>query len=205
MDTRRRSLIRAGLAGATLALLPARAASTTPSAMEGPFYPQTLPRDRDNDLVQYGESGEMAEGEITELHGRILDIEGRPLAGAKVEIWQCDARGRYHHVDDYGRGRRDDGFQGYGRTQTSADGSYRFRTIKPAPYPGRTPHIHCKVRARGYRGLTTQLYVAGDPRNERDGLFRSLAPEEQALVQAEWIRGGDASAPYRARFDLVLA
>jgi protocatechuate 3,4-dioxygenase beta subunit len=98
---------------------------------------------------------------------------GEALADAKVEIWQCDAGGVYHHVGEHSRG-ADPNFQGYGRAHTAGDGAFRFRTIKPVPYPGRTPHIHVIVGAANGRKLTTQLYVAGEPQNERDGLFRSI-------------------------------
>lgn len=200
--TRRRCL----LAGAAALLAPQAHAAllATPHQTEGPFYPWKLPLDRDNDLLRIGGSGATARGEIAHLSGRVLDASGQPLVGARVEIWQCDANGHYHHVDDRDPDGRDPHFQGYGHTQTAPDGGYRFRTIKPVPYPGRTPHIHFKVRA-GTRELSTQLYVRDDPRNARDFLFRSLDEDERERVQARFVTVDPAEAGWVARFDLVLA
>jgi protocatechuate 3,4-dioxygenase beta subunit len=115
-----------------------------------------------------------AQGIVTHLRGRVLNVAGSPLPGAIVEIWQCDAYGRYRHPRDR-QGGRDAGFQGRGRVVAGSDGSYAFRTIKPVPYPGRTPHIHLAVAAPGQAtALVTQLYVAGEPLNGRDGLFNGL-------------------------------
>jgi len=176
----------------------------TPRQTEGPFYPVTLPLDSDNDLVSVSGAQAKARGTIAHVSGRVLDSAGAPLANARVEIWQCDWQGIYLHPRDGGQNRRDTGFQGFGATTTAADGSYRFRTIKPVPYTGRTPHIHFKVMA-GNRELTTQMYVAGEPGNERDFLYRNLgtaaplvtvtlAPAPQ--VEAEALSG---------RFDIVMS
>src|SRR5207249_8260993 len=100
-----------------------------------------------------------AMGQVTHVSGRILNRRGETVRGALVEIWQCDARGIYNHPQQPDRGRRDTGFQGYGRTEVDAGGRYAFRTIRPVAYPGRTPHIHFKVHAPGVGLLTTQMYV----------------------------------------------
>lgn len=141
----------------------------TPRQTAGPFYPLALPPDSDNDLVHVAGRPAAAGGTIAQIGGRVLDRAGRPLAGTQVEIWQCDANGRYHHVRD-GRGDRplDDNFQGYGRTATDQTGLYRFLTIRPVPYPGRTPHIHFAVSGRGFERLVTQMYIAGEAANDRD-------------------------------------
>jgi len=122
----------------------------------------------------------------------------------RIEIWQCDANGRYHHPDDPGRGPLDANFQGFGHTVTDAEGRYRFRTIRPVEYPGRTPHIHVAVRPEWDPPFVTQLYVRGDPRNERDFLFRRIPAERRHLVQADFtaVNGGDALLA--AVFDIVL-
>ena len=204
-DPHRRLLLRAALGGVGISALPALAQilSATARQTEGPFYPLQLPLDQDNDLAQVQGQGRLARGQIAHLTGRVLDASGRPLGGARVEIWQCDANGTYHHPDDSGE--RDPAFQGFGHTLTAADGSYQFRTIRPMPYVGRTPHIHYRIRpAGGGRGLSTQLYVKDDPRNAGDFLFRSLDPVQAAHLQAafEPYDGGDASLI--ARFDPVL-
>jgi protocatechuate 3,4-dioxygenase, beta subunit len=149
--------------------------ATTPQQTEGPFYPVAFPADMDNDLVQVRGQAARAMGTVLHLEGRILDSSGRPLAGSLVEIWQCDARGIYDHPRQSGREHRDSAFQGYGRMMADADGRYRFRTLKPVAYPGRTPHIHFKVATGAGNQLTSQFYIAGEPQNERDFVFREAA------------------------------
>ena len=140
----------------------------TPSQTEGPFYPDRLPTDQDNDLVRTGDFGQTAEGQIAYLGGGIYDQEGFPLAGAKIEIWQCDARGVYLHSADPRHKTRDSGFQGYGFWVTRDDGLFQFKTIRPVAYPGRVPHIHVKITAANGASLTTQFYAEGDPGLEDD-------------------------------------
>jgi len=206
--TRRRALA----AGASLAALalgdPAAAARliATPAQTEGPFYPLTLPLDRDNDLVKVAGQPGLAKGTITHVFGQVLDPGGRPMKDARVEIWQCDAQGHYHHPGDR-RGQADPAFQGYGQTLSAADGAYRFRTIRPVAYPGRTPHIHFKVKAPGTPELTTQMYVAGEPGNARDMVLNQIRdPEARArvIVALEPAAGLEASA-LQGRFDIVLS
>jgi protocatechuate 3,4-dioxygenase beta subunit len=147
----------------------------TPAQIAGPFYPVTLPRDSDNDLIQVTGHNATAKGTVTYLAGRVLDPTGRPVSGARIEIWQCDANGRYHNVrDDRADHVIDENFQGYGQTMTHESGGYRFRTIRPVPYPGRTPHIHFAVSGAGLSRFTTQMYVAGEPGNDRDGLLMGV-------------------------------
>src|SRR5262249_30669754 len=119
--------------------------------------------------------GGTARGTVIHLGGRGLDTAGQPVSGARVEIWQCDANGRYHYVRDERAGPPpDEDFQGYGQTTTDGTGSYRFVTIRPLPYPGRTPHIHFAVSGFGFPSLVTQMYVAGEPQNERDGVLMGV-------------------------------
>ena len=140
----------------------------TPGRTEGPFYPDKLPLDTDNDLILISDSLTPAVGEITHLTGRILDAKGSPIKDATIEIWQCDANQVYVHTSDSGpkKDQQDKNFQGYGRFTTAAAGEYRFRTIKPVPYPGRpAPHIHFKVKKGGRELLTSQINIAGHPGN----------------------------------------
>src|SRR5205823_7986622 len=118
----------------------------TPPLTEGPFYPDRLPLDTDNDLIIVSNAITPAVGEITHLTGRVLGLDGVPVRGAVVEIWQVDSKGVYIHSADSGHRQRDTHFQGFGRCPTGAKGEYAFRTIKPVPYTGRTPHIHVKVK-----------------------------------------------------------
>lgn len=201
LGRRRTVLALSGLPAWALAdrLLPA-----TPSQTAGPFYPPELPLDDDNDLTRVAGRDGHAAGRITDLQGQLKDINGRPLAGMRIEIWQCDANGRYRHPWDQGRGEPDPNFQGHGHTLSDAQGRYRFRTIRPVPYPGRTPHIHLAIFPEGAKPFTTQLYVAGEPRNQSDGLYQRIPSELRHLVTADFVPGADPGAELRAGFDIVL-
>ena len=178
---------------------PAAARKPTPSQTEGPFYPVALPRDSDFDLLKNG-TATYSRGQPAWVEGTVSDVQGRPVSGAVVEIWQCDEAGHYHHPGDGGRA--DPAFQGFGRVTAGADGAWRFRTIRPARYSGRTPHIHFKVKLGARELLTTQLYVAGDPNNERDGLWRGLDADERAALTRPFAAGADG---LRAQFPIIVA
>src|SRR5499427_4018356 len=179
----------------------------TPPQTAGPFYPRSFPADADNDLVQITGRAGIATGTITYITGRVLDEADRGVSGARVEIWQCDANGRYHYVRD-GRadGPLDENFQGYGQTVTDAAGNYRFRTIRPVPYPGRTPHIHFAISDAGLPRFTTQMYVAGEPLNERDGVLmgiHDLAARARVIVPLRPAPEAEPDA-LAGTFDIVL-
>ncbi len=213
----RRGILRAGLALGLATALPvpfltpvfaqARALRPTPAQTEGPYYPDRMPSDVDNDLVQMMGRPGGGSGTITHLMGRVTDTQGTPLAGLTVEIWQCDANGAYRHSRDPRGSGADPNFQGYGRTATAADGGYQFRTIQPVPYPGRTPHIHMAVSQGATRRLVTQVYIEGFAGNERDGVLRSAGDAEgRALLMARFEPApGIEAGALRARFDIVLA
>src|SRR5262249_43638242 len=120
----------------------------TPRLTEGPFYPPKLPLDTDNDLLIINDNITPAVGEVAHLSGRVLSAGGEAVPNALGEIWQGDGKGVYLAQGDRG-GRADSNFQGFGRFLTGSGGEYYFRTIKPVPYPGRTPHIHFKVKRGG--------------------------------------------------------
>lgn len=206
---RRRVVGWLGLLAAWLPLLAARpiqaqpqlaeAARTTPAQTEGPFYPVSLPADTDADLLRQGGDA-YAKGQPCWLDGQVRDAGGQPLAGAVVEIWQCDADGHYRHPGDGNRA--DPTFQAFGRVQADAQGRYRFRTIRPVAYSGRTPHIHLKVKLGRRTLLTTQLYVAGEPGNAQDFLWRRLSDADRAVLTVPFQPVADG---LRAVFDLVVA
>lgn len=204
----RRRLLAAGLACGAAAAVPANLSAAliaTPRQSEGPFYPLELPLDSDNDLVTVEGRPQQAAGQVTHISGRVLNEAGRPVSGVRVEIWQCDAFGRYHHPGDRG-GNADPNFQGYGRMAVDGNGAYRFRTIKPVPYPGRTPHIHFAISGAGIERLTTQMYVAGEPWNERDGLLarvRDEAARARLIVPLE-AAGEIEPGALAGRFDIIL-
>jgi protocatechuate 3,4-dioxygenase, beta subunit len=160
----------------------------TPSQTEGPFYPVELPKDSDYDLLQNGALA-YSRGQPSWVEGVVTDLQGKPVAGAQVEIWQCDEAGHYHHPGDGGRA--DKAFQGFGKVVVGSDGQYRFRTIRPVAYGGRAPHIHVKVKLATRELLTTQLYVQGDPGNERDFLWRNLRGDDRAAVTVAFASSAD--------------
>lgn len=174
----------------------------TPSMTEGPFYPRRFPADTDGDLTRIAGAARPAEGQVLDVAGRVLDRSGRPRAGARLEVWQCDAWGEYHHV---GGSEGDPGFQGYGAVTTDAEGRYAFRTIRPVPYPGRTPHIHFTVVENGRRRLTSQMFVEGDPGNERDFLYRQLAGEARRVTLRLEDAPKGSGAALKGALDVVLA
>lgn len=151
----------------------AEALALTPRQTEGPFYPNRLPLDTDNDLIIVNDNITPAVGQITHLSGKLLDASGSPIRNAVVEIWQVDGNGVYLHTNDR-HAQRDANFQGFGRFLTGRTGEYYFRTVKPVPYPGRTPHIHFKIKRPGASEFTTQCYIKGFPQNERDGIYRDI-------------------------------
>lgn len=209
----RRNLLRGGLSLGVIALFTpgvfAEQLLRTPRLTEGPFYPDKLPLDKDNDLVIVGNSTTPADGEITHLTGRIVDINGDPIKSAEIEIWQCDAHQVYLNSKDSvpKKDQQDKNFQGYGRFETASDGGYRFRTIKPVPYPGRPAgHIHFKVNKGGRTLLTSQIFVAGAPGNLRDGVFLgNRDPIDRELVQTDFVPvKGSKVGELQAKFDIVI-
>jgi protocatechuate 3,4-dioxygenase beta subunit len=178
----------------------------TPRQTEGPFYPDHLPLDTDNDLLIINDSITPAVGEITHLSGKILDARGEPVKNAVVEIWQVDGNGAYLHSGTSNRDKRDKNFQGFGRFTTGSSGEYYFRTVKPVPYPGRTPHIHFKIKKTGKELLTTQCYIKGQPGNERDFIYQSIRDAKaRNAITVEFAKLKNSKiGELAARFDIVL-
>ena len=207
MLSNRRRFLRRLSVGAALFAVPGAFAEElfrTPPQTEGPFYPDHLPLDTDNDLLIVNDGITPAVGEVTHLSGRILDPSGQPIRNALVEIWQVDNNGVYLHSKDT-HATRDKNFQGFGRFLTGSSGEYYFRTIKPVLYPGRTRHIHFALKMKGRDKWTTQCYVKGEPKNETDGIYRQITdPKARAAVTIDFAplknsRIGELAA----RFDIV--
>lgn len=185
-DLPRRRLL---IASAAALAAPAFGQGTRPLApmTDGPFYPPRAWReswaDQDADLTRVTQPGGRvltARGEHLGLEARVVDARGRTIDGAEVEIWQCDAMRVYRHPNEtQDAARIDPGFQGFGLARSDREGTARLRTIRPVPYPGRTPHIHVKLRHASFGELTSQLFVEGDAGNERDFLWRSLKAEDR--------------------------
>ncbi len=192
--TRRTVLARASVFFAGLITgRSASAASVTPKAAEGPFYPKPSmrPSDTDNDLVKVMGVVEEAGGKIILLKGKITNKDGEPLSGLRIEIWQCDLNGKYLHTGDNRELVHDKGFQGFGHDITAKDGSYQFRTIMPTKYPGRTPHIHVKVCTEKKELLTTQFYIQDHTDNSNDNLYRRMSTSQQESVSMAFTDGVD--------------
>ena len=213
MRSTRRDFARAAIATGAFFTVPglfAEQLALTPHATEGPYYPDTLPLDSDNDLILVNDSATPALGQVAHVSGTVLTPSGEPVRNATVEIWQVDANGIYLHSGAPGHESRDANFQGFGQFETDSTGEYRFRTIQPVPYDGfmgRIPHIHYAVNRNGHRVLTTQLFVKGHERDEQDGVVRQLVRSgrdfDSLYVDFEPIPGSKVGE-VAATFDLVI-
>ena len=210
IHTPRRDFLRRLALGSAMFAVPglfAEQLTLTAPQTEGPFYPDKLPLDTDNDLIVVNDSLTPAVGEITWLNGRLLTAAGSPIRNATIEIWQCDSTGVYLHTKTGGdAAKRDKNFQCFGRFVTSTTGEYVFRTIKPVPYPGRTPHIHLAVKLKGKKELVSQCYIKGHAGNERDGVWKGIKDARQReSVTVDFVPlAGSKTGELSARWDLVM-
>ena len=210
---RRRFTLGVGAALSVVAW-PALASSrrSVAAMTDGPFYPPRAWREQwsdwDADLSRVQRDGRTlsARGEHLGLELRLADVNGRAIDGAEVEIWQCDALAVYRHPRVRRvAGQYDEGFQGFGATRSGADGHLRFRSIKPVPYPGRTPHIHVKIRHATFGDVTSQLFIAGDPGNARDFLWRAVDEADRAMLEMQLQPAtADSGLRWQVRQALVL-
>ena len=209
MHLSRRSFLSLSILATPFFCVPGLMAETltlTPRQTEGPFYPDKMPLDTDNDLIIINDSLTPAVGTIAYLSGKVTDIKGNPQRNALVEIWQVDKHGVYLHSRGGSREKLDSNFQGYGRFLTDSKGRYSFRTLKPSPYSGRTPHIHMAVSTKGKRVLTTQCYVKNEPRNQKDFILQRVkdAKARDSLVVPFNPLKDSKIDEVSARFDIVL-
>ena len=212
-DLKRRNFLKwsaFSMAAFTTPGLMAEELTRTPAMTEGPFYPDKMPLDTDNDLLIINDALTPAVGEVTYLGGKVLDAKGQPLRNAFVEIWQVDSKASYIHTRGENKEGRDGNFQGYGRFMTDSKGQYFFRTIKPVPYRAgrgfRTPHIHVAVSKNGQRILTTRLLVNGHELNAEDGVYRQIRnPEQRKTILVDFKPLPDSKVgELAANFDIVL-
>ena len=204
---RRKALLGIGL-GASAFLTPGLFAdvltNSTPRQTEGPFYPDEMPLDTDNDLLVIGDSITPAVGEVSHLSGTVKNTKGEFVKNALVEIWQVGAKGVYLHTKDDRPG-RDENFQGYGRFLTDSKGRYYFRTVKPVTYPGRAPHIHVAVTLNNKKMLTSQCYVKGDKRNDKDFIYKRLSKVGQKLTTVDFAPIKESKAnELNAVWDIII-
>jgi protocatechuate 3,4-dioxygenase beta subunit len=206
-----RRMFMLGLAAAPLGARSAFAqAVATATTGDGPFYPDRLPLDTDNDLIIVNEGLTPAVGEITHLTGRLLGTNGAPVRNAFIEIWQADVNGSYIHTEGRNDGKLDTNFQGYGRFLTDAEGRYYFRTIKPVPYTlqgqFRAPHIHVAVSKAGRRIMATQALVKGHEANAGDLITRRI--DDPAVLETLMVDyrplAGSRLGELTANFDIRL-
>tara|TARA_E500000178_G_C16963289_1_gene727090 strand:+ start:917 stop:1573 length:657 start_codon:yes stop_codon:yes gene_type:complete len=205
----RRSFVSSSIKVAPFFCVPGLMAETltlTPRQTEGPFYPDKMPLDTDNDLIIINDSLTPAVGTVAYLSGKVTDIKGNAQRNALVEIWQVDNHGIYLHSRGGSREKLDSNFQGYGRFLTDSKGRYSFRTLKPSPYGGRTPHIHMAVSTEGKRVLTTQCYVKNEPRNQKDFILQRVKDtkaRDSLVVPFNPLKDSKVGE-VSARFDIVL-
>ena len=193
----RRTVLRNALAAGAVVAAPAivrgAVCEVTPAEVEGPFYmndyDRKAPLVNNNDLTQIPGAERAADGEVIYVGGQVTTGDCQPLKGATVEIWQSCVTGRYAHVRDPNPAPIDPYFRYSGESITDEEGRYSFKTIKPGAYPlpgglARTPHIHFRVVALS-PVLTTQMYFAGEPMNEKDILLAHHPKSEQQRVIIE--------------------
>ena len=160
---------------------------STPSVILGPFYPQIKPSEQDADLTTLAGRRKRAGRKVVHLTGRVLNLRGEPVSGAKVSTWQANTHGRYAHKSDPNTAPPGPNFQGFGIQTTDAEGRYRFRTIKPGAYPApvagmRAPHVHFEVEAKHDR-LITQMFFPNEALNEQDRFLQFLKnPQREAVI-----------------------
>ena len=189
----RRSFIKNSLSGA-VALTASNVVYgqiSTPRDAEGPYYPVTSQADKDADLTRVvGKSG-IAQGVVIHIYGQVVDTEMKVIENAKIDIWQANTFGKYHHPNDSSQAPIDENFQAWAVIKSSKDGHFRFKTIMPGAYPfgekpenQRTPHIHLKAEKSGYTPITTQIYFPGQKQNQTDGLYQRKTPEQRSMMTA---------------------
>jgi protocatechuate 3,4-dioxygenase beta subunit len=164
----------------------AQALRRTPGEILGPFYPVLRSVERTADLTSLPGKPGRAAGQVIYVMGRVVNVEGQPLKGARVELWQANTHGRYTHPSDTNPAPLDPSFEGFAMQDTDAEGRYRFKTIKPGAYPAtptwmRPPHLHFEVTGKINR-VITQMYFPGEPLNDKDLLLQNVRANKEGLI-----------------------
>ncbi len=174
-------------------------------------FPRSILRPTDADLTKQS-TGEPIGARIV-VAGRVSDEDGRPVRNSLIEVWQCNAAGRYHHWRDRHDAPLDPHFHGFGKMLTDDEGNYRFVSIKPAPYPWRNhsnawrpAHIHFSLFGNAYaQRLITQMYFPGDPLIPLDPIFNSVRESlRERLVSTFSLDLTVEGTALGYRFDIVL-
>jgi protocatechuate 3,4-dioxygenase, beta subunit len=195
----RRHLVAGGAALAGAAAV-ARAETLVPTSSQelGPFYPLVRPSDHDADLTRVTGRRGTAMGQPIQVIGRIVDLRGNPIRGAAVDLWQCNAVGRYDHPGDRANpAALDPNFQGFARLATDRNGQFKFRSVKPknynTPIGMRTPHIHFSIDGHAER-LVTQMYFPNEPLNDIDFVLKNADPKQSVIAEVIDPLSGDPQA-----------
>jgi protocatechuate 3,4-dioxygenase beta subunit len=203
----RRNFAGAGIAAAGLVMATGLRASQlkalTAESPMGPFFPLDVPADSDADLTWIKGHSQRASGQVIELTGRVFDLKGNPIAGARLDLWQANAAGRYAHPADIAKAPLDPHFQGFASIVSDSKGDWRIVTIKPGGYDSpighRPPHVHFDVRGKSHRNVA-QLYFPEDAEgNARDTLYKALGAEAGTSLAVR--NSGD---PNKYVWDIVL-
>jgi len=203
----RRAFAGAGIASAGLVLATgARAFQARPLTAEspmGPFFPLDMPTDSDADLTWLKGHSRRASGLVIEVRGRVLDLKGNPIAGARIDLWQANAAGRYAHPADPAVAPLDPDFQGSASIVSDAKGDWRIVTIKPggydSPIGNRTPHIHFDIRGRSHRNVAQLYFPEETAANAKDTLYKALGAEAATSVAVR-----SSADPNKYEWDIVL-
>lgn len=203
----RRMFAGAGLASAGLVLASRALASQlkplTAESPMGPFFPLDVPSDSDADLTWLKGHSTRASGQVVEISGRVLDQKGNPIAGARLDLWQANAAGRYAHPSDPAVAPLDPHFQGFASIVSDSKGDWRIVTIKPggydSPIGNRPPHIHFDVRGKSHRNVAQLYFPEEAAGNAKDLLYKALGDSAGTSLAVR-----DSGDPNKYRWDIVL-
>jgi len=180
------ALAAGGFAMSGVSAVFAETLQRTPGEILGPFYPVIKRVEQGADLTTIPGRQGRATGQVIHVMGRVLNVEGQPVRGARIELWQANAQGRYSHPSDTNPAPLDPNFEGFAVQNTDAECQYRFKTIKPGAYPAtanwmRPPHLHFDVTGKINR-VITQMYFPGESLNDKDLLLQNIRANKESLI-----------------------